>query len=143
MKKSFLKITAVMSLLLFAGNIAFAQVGENKEAWVFDKTVDNVAFYHKITTCDGKKVVFFKFNNKNHKNVTITWKEVFVTQWKNIQKAGIISEQRQLLLTPGITSGSDCANGKQKNLLGSPKQTSPVYEEEIIQFNYKDIKVAK
>ncbi len=133
--------------LLFLCGFLFAQnnavLPDKAGTWVLDKTVANVVFYHKIATCDGKKVVFFKFNNKNTKAVTVTWKEVFVTQWKNIQKAGIVSEQKQLLLAPGITSGSDCENNIQKILLTRPRQAAPVYEEEIVQFNFKEISVTK
>lgn len=35
------------------------------DTWVFDRTVQNVDLYHMVTACEGKKVVFLKFNNRN------------------------------------------------------------------------------
>src|SRR5262245_57752092 len=81
--------------------------------WILDTTVGNVDCYHQVTDCNGKKVVFLKFNNKNNYKVTITWKEVFVTKQVPQKQDGAFG-QKQLVITPGETSQTDCTDIKQK-----------------------------
>ncbi len=140
MKKSFFKRASGLGLLLFSTTLAFSQEKLVNVSWLPDRTIDNVEFFYRIADCDGKKVVALKFNNRNHHSVNVTWNDFFVTQFKG-NKAESVSAQKRLKLAPGITAGSACENVRQKELITSPKQASPVYQEEIVQFKFKDIKV--
>lgn len=110
------------------------------DTWVFDKTVQNVDLYHMITACEGQKVVFLKFNNRNMYKVKISWKEVFVTQMEKAREG--FRGMKQLILPPGETAQSDCTDVKNKECLIVASQVSPAYPAEIIQFEFKNINVS-
>jgi hypothetical protein len=109
--------------------------------WQLDATVSGVQFYHSITGCNGKKVVFLKFVNTNNYQVKIAWKEVFATQAD--QKVEGFLGQKKLLLSPGETSETDCENARRKECLILPSQVSPTYNADILKFDYKEITVSK
>ncbi len=115
----------------------------NSLDWNLDATVSNVELYHAISECNGKKVVFLKFNNKNSGPVTVYWKEVFITQEKNAEKTEGPFGEKQLVLSSGETFSSGCDDIKQKELLARPDQITPVYQAEIIKFNFQDIRVTQ
>ena len=108
--------------------------------WVFDRTVQNVDLYHMITACEGKKVVFLKFNNRNMYKVEISRKEVFVTQMEKAREG--FRGMKQLILPPGETAQFDCTDVKNKECLIIASQVSPAYPAEIIQFEIKDSNVS-
>ena len=123
-------------------NTGFTFNGNNKPAadtWVFDKTVQNVDLYHMITECEGKKVVFLKFNNRNLYKVKISWKEVFVTQMEKAREG--FRGMKQLVLPPGETAQSDCTDVKNKECIIISSQVSPAYPAEILKFEFKDINI--
>ena len=109
--------------------------------WQLDATVSGVQFYHSITGCNGKKVVFLKFVNTNTYQVKIAWKEVFATQ-ADPKIEGYMG-QKKLLLPPGETSETDCANSRHKECLILPSQVTPTYNADILKFEYKEITVSK
>ena len=109
------------------------------DTWVFDKTVQNVDLYHMITACEGRKVVFLKFNNRNAYKVKISWKELFVTQMEKAREG--FRGMKQLVLPPGETAQSDCTDVKNKECIIVSSQVSPAYPAEILQFEFKNINV--
>ena len=129
----------VMLLLLSTGAVAMYRSAARPDNWVLDKTVNHVDCYYLLTECGGKKVVLLKFNNKNTYKVKVTWKEVFDTQ---LQKgvAGFRGK-KQLLIAPGETFASGCADSKNKELLVLPADVIPTYAAEIVAFEFNDIQV--
>ena len=107
--------------------------------WILDKTIGNVDFYHSITVCNGKKVVFLKFNNKNSYSVKITWKEIFKIQTGEI-KDGFMGK-KELVLSSGITTPNDCTDVVNKKSIVLPSEIDPVFVAEILDFSFKDITV--
>jgi hypothetical protein len=148
MKKGLLGVSIFGFLLLLAIN-AQAQTRADKKGWVFDKTVDGVDFYHKITNCEGRKLVFLKFDNKNDFNVTVSWKETFIVEpeegfrTKSSGKSERFAAQKSLELSPGIVFESDCLTVKHMELVARPTPLSPVDETEVMQFSFKEIKVSR
>lgn len=110
-------------------------------SWSLDATVKNVKFYHSIVDCNGKKVVFLKFDNKNSYPVDISWKEVFTTQLE--EKADGFAGKKQLTLQKGVTMPVNCADNLNKKNIISSSEVSPTYVVEIKKFDYKDIIVSK
>jgi hypothetical protein len=111
--------------------------------WQLDATVGGVQFYHAITTCNNKKVVFLKFNNRNNSAVKLSWKEVFELQQDSERVENLLG-QKHLTLQPGELFQSSCADQKQKVLL-TPRvqQVTPVDRGDIVKFSFKEIKVTK
>ncbi|MBC7936722.1 MAG: hypothetical protein H7Y86_15330 [Rhizobacter sp.] len=109
--------------------------------WILDTEVNGVEFYHSIQDCNGKKVVFLKFNNKNSYAVEVSWKEVFTTQ-EGPQIEGFLG-QKTIVLEVGETKETDCSNPLKKQLLIMPEQVKPTYLAEVSKFNYKAITVVK
>jgi hypothetical protein len=107
--------------------------------WILDQTVENVECYHMLFNCEGRTVVILKFKNKNKSNVTISWKEVFDTQFQK-GLTGILGE-KQLVLAPGETGQYDCGTPKFKECITRGEQVSPAYYAEIKQFSFIDIAV--
>ena len=107
--------------------------------WILDKTIGTVDFYHSITVCNGKKVVFLKFNNKNSYSVKITWKEIFKIQTGEI-KDGFMGK-KELVLSSGITTPNDCTDVVNKKSIVLPSEIDPVFVAEILDFSFKDITV--
>jgi hypothetical protein len=132
-------------LLLQSTNGLFAQrPPENSTPrinWSLNATVNNVKFYHAIVDCNGKKMVFLKFDNKNSYPVDVTWKEVFATQLE--EKADGYAGKKQLTLQKGVTMPVNCADNLNKKNIISSSEVSPTYVVEIRKFDYKEISVSK
>lgn len=109
--------------------------------WQLDATVDGVQFYHSISGCNGRKVVFLKFDNTNKYKVNVSWKEVFTTQ-EGPHIEGV-QGQKEVLLSPGKTLETNCENSIHKELVILPEQVNPTYVANISKFEYKDISVTK
>jgi len=122
-----------LSLKIAAGNTL------NHE-WILDKTVANVEFYHAITVCNGKKVVFLKFNNKNKYRVKVSWMEVFKIP-SGERKDGY-NGKKELVLSPGITAPADCTDAANKKSIILPSEIDPMTVTEIVDFNYNEITVS-
>lgn len=151
LKQATLQRLFLLFLILFSSQLAIQAAAQGTASgdltpplkWQLDATVGGVQFYHALTTCNGKKVVFLKFNNRNSGAVKVSWKEVFVLQ-QNATKVDDLLGQKQLTVQPGETFQSNCAEQKQRELL-TPRvqQVTPVDKGEIIKFSFKDIKVTK
>lgn len=107
--------------------------------WVLDKTVSNVDFYHSITICNGKPVVFLKFINRNTGKVKVGWKEIFVTR----TKARVLgfNGKKELLLAPGTTTPADCTDASNKKIVIHGGDVDPMSVVEITNFIFQDISV--
>lgn len=110
--------------------------------WILDTEINGVEFYHSIGECNGKKVVFLKFNNKNNYKVTVSWKELFVTKQIRDKTAGFRGK-KEMVLSVGETFASDCATNENEKLLILPIDVSPAYEAEIEKFEFNDISVTR
>lgn len=108
--------------------------------WTFAKTVGNVDFYYKISSCKGSNAVFLKFDNKNKYSVQISWKEVLITRQITSKKESMQGEKK-LNLSPGETISSDCGDEKNTECAILAKDALPAYKADILQFEYKDISV--
>ena len=117
--------------------------GSSKDEWTLDKTVGNIDFYHKISTCDGKETVFLKLHNKSRTPVTVTWKEIFVVQPGEGEQKKMTSGLKKFAVPPGVSVAADCSDARQKLLITQPKQESPVHEEDIVSFSFSEIKISK
>lgn len=107
--------------------------------WVLDKTVSNVDFYHAITACNDKNVVFLKFVNRNSTAVKISWKEIFVTK-ANEQKNGFAGK-KVLNLAPGTTTPADCSDVNNRQAIITSSDVDPTSIVDISNFIYEDITV--
>lgn len=151
LKQAMLHRLFLFVLMLFSSQLSFQAAAQGTASgnltpplkWQLDATVGGVQFYHAITTCNGKKVVFLKFNNRNSSAVNVSWKEVFVLQ-QNATKVDDLLGQKKLTVQPGETLQSNCAEQKQRELL-TPRvqQVTPVDKGEIVKFSFKNIKVTK
>ena len=114
--------------------------GDVINSWIFDKTVNNVDFFHKITECNGSSAVFLKFENKNKVKVRVSWKELFISSQVNSKTEGFHGK-KQLVLSPGETSPSNCGETQFKECLILAEQALPHYKAVITKFEFKDILV--
>lgn len=110
------------------------------DAWIFDKTVNNVEFYHMIIECGGKNVVLLKFNNKNGYKVKVSWKQGFDTQLEKHTKG---TEHKHFVLSKGEMVQGSCGSAKFREGFISPEQITPTYIADIQNFEYIDIKVTR
>ena len=143
-KVHFLMVMMVSLLCLTQSTFAFSfspltPPHPNAE-WVLDKTVSNVDFYYMISECDGKKVVFLKFNNRNDKKVKVSWKEVFSTQFEKTREG--FKGEKQLVLSKGETLQDDCKNVNVKQCIVLPSEVSSTYLAEIISFTFSQVRVS-
>jgi hypothetical protein len=109
--------------------------------WTLDARINGVTFYHVISTCEGKNVVFLRMINANKFNVEISWKEVFSTQHER-ELNGYLGEKK-LVLQAGEFAETSCSNQKEKKLLVLPEQVNPTYVVQISKFDFKEIRVSR
>lgn len=117
-------------------NTAFHPTGD----WVLDKTVSNVDFYHSITVCNGKNVVFLKFVNRNSRSVKIGWQEIFVTASRE-RKEGF-NGRKEMLIPTGTTTPADCTDVTAAKTIIRGGEVDPMSVVDIVSFTYKNIAVA-
>lgn len=143
-------LTSALLLIFFFSNSFFITPANLKTStaknhytvdWQLDKTVAGVEFYHSISTCNGKSVVFLKLVNTNSYSVKASWKELFTTQFDK-QVEGYRGK-KNLVLSPGETSETSCSTARHKELVVLSSQITPTYDAEISNFSFKDISVSK
>lgn len=132
-KKLFL-VTALLALT------AMSEKAQAQVTWTLSQTVNNVDFYYSIQTCGTDTVVFLKFENNNSNSVSITWNEVFETQYGAGQPRwdGL---QQQLTLSSGITLQNDCVDVTTPQCLISPFEVSAAYPASVYSFAFAAITV--
>lgn len=118
----------------------FKGVYSIRDQWVFHSEVSGVKIYYQISSCENQSVVYLKFDNTNKRPVRIAWKEIFTTKQISEEQEGYLG-QKQLTLSPGITSQSDCSPIKVKECVTLAQQALPTYKADILKFNLKDISV--
>lgn len=111
------------------------------DGWTLNATVNGVQCFYKIAQCAEKKVVLLRFNNTTNKPVNISWNERFVVKngSSNANKASY--NKKQLRLPAGVTEQGDCGSSARLELIAMPVQTTPVYTEEIVSFDFSDLTV--
>jgi len=124
-------------------NLIYAQnqekLPDKTGVWILDNSVNNVDMYHMITDCNGKKVTFLKFENKNNYSVQIAWKEVFVTEQVS-DKIRSINGEKKLELLAGQLAVPKC--GETSNpLIIHTAQALPHFRADIRNFEFKDVLV--
>ena len=112
----------------------------NSDQWILHSEVSSVKIYYQISACEGRNVVYLKFDNNNKRAVRITWKEVFSTKQVPEEKEGYLGE-KELTLAPGITAQNNCQQIQFKQCVILPHQVQSTYIADIIKFDLKDISV--
>lgn len=127
---------------LFFSFISFAIQAQQKSisTWHLDATINGVQFYHSLTQCNGKKVVFLKMMNTNRYKVDIAWEEVFDTQFEN--NIDGLGGRKKISLQAGESTQTNCTTA-QKKLIIQPEQINPTYVPEVSSFKYKGISVSR
>lgn len=132
-------------IFLFLSGLVYAQNKNSLPAeagsWVLDKTVNKVEFYHMITQCNGKNVVFLKLANKNNYKVKVSWEENFATQFEKKVKG--FAGKKQLFLSAGQSLSNECNSIKFSEGHILSEQVNPTYIAEIKSFEYSEVKVGK
>jgi hypothetical protein len=147
-------ILIVFIPLLFVGgknaganeNVAFpAQVNDvvshEMTDWIADGSMNNVDFYYRIAQCEGRQVVFLKFENRNEYHVEITWKESFFDKIIGQRITGIYG-QKQLVLTPGQVLEADCLSGDCKECITRSADVVHTHVVQIGEFNFLEVSVS-
>jgi hypothetical protein len=130
---------------LFLSGFSYAQNKMNLPVktgtWILDKTVNNVEFYHMLSVCDGKGVVFLRLSNRNNYPVKIIWKESFDTQFEKNAKG--LAGQKHLNLSKGefVQGGCNASNFKEGVI--QPEQITPTYPADVHGFEFVDVKVIR
>lgn len=113
----------------------------SKATWILDARDQKVEFYHSLIDCNGKAVVFLKFNNKNNYPVHISWRDVLVVNSSRTRQG--LNTKKELLLAPGITTPSDCSDAINKLLILLPPQIAPLAVRQMVDYSFKEVKVSK
>jgi|GEM_PF-2450478 len=143
-------ITPIFKFILFLLIIFFTSKIEARAKlnlpdtikWVFDTTVNGVSFYHIITPCSGKNVVFLKLVNSNRNAVKASWKELFKTKQEK-QKIEGYKGLKQITLRRGETIEATCDNPRYIELSIQPSEVNPTFLALIENFNYTQVKVSR
>ncbi len=131
----------ILSFMFLCSN-SFAQgrihLPDKQGSWVFDKTVSNVDMYHMIDECNGKNVIYLKFENKNKFKVQINWKEVFVTS-QVAAKTESFDGEKKLLLPAGQVMTTYCGETINQACLILAEKAIPHYKADFRNFEFKDV----
>jgi hypothetical protein len=141
MKRSIL-FTIMISLVIIMGNTVTGAVAGDDNNWTFKKSSGNVDFYYKMGECNGEKVIYLKFENKNAYSVEVKWKEAISDKTFGTTVEGYYGE-KQLTLAPGITSREDCSSGVNEQCLIKMSSVDPTFVVDPAGFEFKDISVSK
>jgi hypothetical protein len=141
MKKTFL-FTVMISLFIFLGNISFSAISGEDNKWTRDKSVSNVDLYYKISECNGEKVIFLKFDNKNDFSVKITWKEAIADKvFGNVVDCNY--GEKQLTLPPGVTVQDGCSSISCPECQINVRTAIPTHEADPLNLEFKEVTVNK
>jgi len=109
--------------------------------WVYDTSVNRVDFYHSITPCNGKNVLFLKLVNNNKNTVTVSWKELFAITQETKKTEGY-KGLKQITLQKGQTVEAACNSSSNIALITDPAEISPTQLVTIEDFNFIKINVS-
>ena len=126
-------------IFIFITAIALNAKVHAQTTWHLSQSVGNVDFYYSISACNADTVVLLKFVNNNSGNVTVTWKEVFETQFGS----GIVGYYgpKQMILVPGTTEQTNCSSSDLPDCIILPTEVHPTYVAQIRNFGFADITV--
>lgn len=134
-----LKISLLLALAVVTSISAFAFGKKDVLNWKLDASVNNVDFYHAISVCNGKQVVFLKFVNKNTRAATVTFKEALKT---SADKEEISFEgKKKFIVQPGETLAQNCSENDCKECILLPERAIPTHKVNVQDFAYKELKV--
>jgi hypothetical protein len=126
-------------IFIFITFIAINARVNAQTTWHLSQSVGNVDFYYSITTCNADSAVLLKFVNNNSGSVTVTWKEVFETQYGS-GLPGYFGT-KQMTLAPGITEQANCSSTTCAKCLITADRVNPGYMAKIYSFSFADITV--
>ncbi|MEO7483737.1 MAG: hypothetical protein ABIT81_08235 [Ferruginibacter sp.] len=135
----------LLPLLFFCGFV-YSQINsslaDETGIWILDKTVNKVAFYHKIEMCNNQKVVFIKLDNRNAYNVDISWNNSFTISTQGNSIDGFKSDYK-LRIPKGESFAKNCNDLKFKDLIINAYDVDPARPVEIQSFNVKNMVINK
>ncbi|NTW26472.1 MAG: hypothetical protein HGA37_17370 [Lentimicrobium sp.] len=135
-------IAMMFSLCIFLGNKSFGAISGDDNKWARDKSVSNVDLYYMIGECNGEKVIFLKFDNKNNYSVKITWIEAFTDKTFNSVVENF-NGAKQLTLPPGVTSQDGCNAIAHPECLINMNTVDPTHPVDPLNLEFKDVTVSK
>jgi len=140
MKKAIL-IFCITVLGILPG-VNYASGSGDDNGWTLTKSAGKVDLFYKIGQCNGETVIFLKFDNKNDKSVTISWKEA-VTDVKFGKTFEGQYGAKQLVLKPGITSSDNCSEASIGECVVRMTEIVPTFPAEPKSFEFKEVTVSK
>jgi hypothetical protein len=154
MRKMFL-LTIIVSLFCLGNKSAgandlFVQPAELSDAvevsiemndWILEMSTGNVDLYYQIGECDGQKVIFMKFENRNNHEVEITWKETVHDNFSKSHITGFYGE-KQLVLAPGQLVQADCTSSICQECITRSVDVTPTHLVEIKEFSFTEVSVS-
>jgi hypothetical protein len=141
MKRAIL-FTIIFSLSIFMGNKSTASVSGDDNNWVLDKSVGNVDLYYKISECNGEKVIFLKFDNKNTYSVKVAWKEA-VTDKTFGKEVDCYYGEKNLTLAPGVTLQDGCGSVLVPECQINLKTAIPTHPVDPLNLEFKEVTISK
>jgi len=154
MRKTFL-LTIIVSLFCLGNTSAgandhFARPAELLDAvevsteitdWILERSTDNVDLYYRMGECDGQKVVFMKFENRNAHEIEISWKEIIQDNVSKRQLTGFYGE-KHLVLAPGQVLQPDCSSNVCQECITRSADVAPTHRVEIIEFSFSEVSIS-
>lgn len=128
-------------LLLFSSFIPRHMASETSE-WVLDKTVGQVDCFYRFEQCNGEKVVFLKFHNRNAYTINISWGEEFTTDQQTAKRKKNATAS-SLTLQPGEIVFAGCHETANRALFVRPGDLNPTYLPSVSTFSFSQVNVTR
>ena len=141
MKRAVL-FTIIFSLTIFMGNKSMASVSGDDNNWVLDKSVGNVDLYYKISECNGEKVIFLKFDNKNNYDVKVAWKEAVADKTSGKVVLCYYGE-KNLTLSPGVKLQDGCGSVVSPECMINLKTAIPTHPVDPLNLEFNEVTISK
>jgi len=117
-----------------------AQVGQNN-GWILATSSGNVDFYYKMAECNGEKVVFLKFDNKNNYTVKVSWKEAVMDKVFN-KVTNAYYGQKEINLAPGVTGNDNCSSSGCAECMVGLTNFAATHAVDAQNFQFREITVS-
>ena len=108
------KLVVFFSILI----TSFGAFAQNEPEWTLLDQKSGVKVYVKYTICDQQSIVYLKALNATGKQVTLTWKERFSMQDRNVEVNS--GKTKSLLLAASTTTEGNCGNRQNLVLAVDP-----------------------
>src|ERR1017187_6748096 len=121
------KITLTIFVLLFflfknfaqtnapSGQAGWNPIGFNVSGT--NNTVNGVAVYYQLSTCNGEDVVFVKFVNNNNYSVNVEWYPAVFTQEHKWIKKETLADKKSVTLNPNSELEGNCSGTKPETVI--------------------------